>query len=39
MMGYFWGSVIGMSIPEDDVVGFSLKWLEIFTPLAIALGK
>uniref|UniRef100_A0A1B6FPN6 DnaJ homolog subfamily C member 22 n=1 Tax=Cuerna arida TaxID=1464854 RepID=A0A1B6FPN6_9HEMI len=38
IMGYFWGSVVCMSIPEEGVAGYSLQWLHVFIPVAVALG-
>jgi len=38
MVGYLWGQIILMAIPQDDIYGFNLSFLHWLVPLAIGLG-
>jgi len=37
-VGNLWGWTVQLAIPEEDVFGVSLSFLEILIPFAIALG-
>lgn len=37
-VGNLWGWTVQLAIPEEDVFGVSLTFLEILIPFAIALG-
>jgi len=39
VVAYLFSTVVSLAIPEDNVAGLSWQWLQIFTPLAAALGK
>lgn len=36
--GNLWGWVFQLAIPQEEVLGFDLKFLELFIPCIIALG-
>uniref|UniRef100_A0A1B6D4B2 TM2 domain-containing protein n=1 Tax=Clastoptera arizonana TaxID=38151 RepID=A0A1B6D4B2_9HEMI len=38
IVGYLWGSVVSIAIPEDEIAGINWKWLDLVVPLAITLG-
>lgn len=38
-VGNLWGWIFQLAIPQEKVWGFDLSFLELFVPLAIALGK
>jgi len=36
--GNLWGWAVGLAIPEEEIFGYSLEWLNYLIPFAIALG-
>ncbi|XP_071443846.1 dnaJ homolog subfamily C member 22 [Hetaerina americana] len=38
VVAYLWSSVVMLAIPDDEVAGINWHWLNIFAPLACALG-
>lgn len=38
MVGYFWGSLIHMAIPEAEFNGVDWRFLYWLTPIGVALG-
>jgi len=38
LIGYFFGCMINMAVPKEEIVGFDLEWLKFLVPLGVALG-
>ncbi|CAI6349317.1 unnamed protein product [Macrosiphum euphorbiae] len=38
VVAYLFSTVVSLAIPEDNVAGLSWQWLQVFTPLAAAIG-
>ncbi|XP_057334756.1 dnaJ homolog subfamily C member 22 [Microplitis mediator] len=38
IVGYLWGLLLWMAIPQDEIYGMNLRHLMILVPLAVALG-
>lgn len=38
VVGYIWGSIVHLAVPEEEVGGYSFLWLRHLVPLACALG-